>query len=620
MRWIARFPGKDAQEMKTNREAAAILIIMAAAVSLGFTSTGNWQKRMAGILEPQINCILADRKDNNVLYVGTSQALYMSNNQGRSFQPTLRIQGSEKGINYIYQEASHPVILSPAVGGTQNLEILSPPRRRGQDDHNDDGVIYAATDSGLYTSDNQGKKWQSIFNPADTKARRNFTVFKDEKVFYAGTLGGLYHKYPGNPNWERERGDLGNTPIYKILADDQYYYFVNDRRLFRKKKENDELKVIFDAGVNSNEDLADENEETTLPQRKIKDFLAASSFLLVANDGISYSLDQGQTWKSLPTAGLPNNALTSIAIKSSDIISHGSARGVILMNEVMKDPDPSPSSGAQDDPLKLEKIDSGVIYAGTTKGVFQFVDNHWAPLYQGMETDFIQALTLDNEGTLYAATARGLFFRPAEKTLALDTLARHPDDPAKAGEEGSPRSFAGVQNDISNFNNEPSIREVQNWAIDYAEVHPNKIKGWRRGAKYRAIMPTVSVGLDRDATEYFHWDSGPNPDNLLKGRDFMDWDFSISWDFGDLIWNPDQTSIDSRSKLMVELREDIMDQVTRLYFERRRVQVEMREPSTDSQEKLDQEMRLAELTALIDSLTGGAFSERIEKWKKQRVF
>ena len=66
--------------------------------------------------------------------------------------------------------------------------------------------------------------------------------------------------------------------------------------------------------------------------------------------------------------------------------------------------------------------------------------------------------------------------------------------------------------------------------------------------------------------------------------------------------------------MMVELREDILDQVTRLYFERRRIQVELVTlASIDIQMKMDKEMRLAELTALIDAFTGGEFSKRLSR-------
>ena len=92
----------------------------------------------------------------------------------------------------------------------------------------------------------------------------------------------------------------------------------------------------------------------------------------------------------------------------------------------------------------------------------------------------------------------------------------------------------------------------------------------------------------------------------------MDWDVSLSWDFGDFIFSSDQTSIDSRSKLMVELREDVLDQITRLYFERRRMQIELLSAQfPDPPIPFDRQMRIDELTALIDALTGGGFSEAV---------
>ena len=122
------------------------------------------------------------------------------------------------------------------------------------------------------------------------------------------------------------------------------------------------------------------------------------------------------------------------------------------------------------------------------------------------------------------------------------------------------------------------------------------------------------MGLDRDAADLFHWNTGANPDELQKGRDFIDWDVSLSWDLADFVWSTDQTTIDSRSKLMVELREDILDQVTRLYFERRRIQMELiTNEFLNPPLMIDKEMRIAELTALIDAFTGGEFSKRIVK-------
>lgn len=576
--------------MKHGKRGAVVLMLVAV-VNLGFADTGSWQKSMGGILEPQINSILPDPQDNHLIYAGTEKALYLSTDQGRTYRPILQIQGSDKSINCIYKQpwGKH---------------------------------LYAATGSGVYATDNAGLSWTNIFSPSEAEARQCFAVYKEKDVLYVGTLGGVYRKGGSGAVWHRESGDLGNEPIYQIDADEQYIYFAADRRIFRKKKDGGgEVKVIFDAGL-AGEDSAEEGAEDEaglLPRRHIKDFVVADSVLYAANDGVSYSRDQGQTWQSLPVVGLtPTSAITAVAVDQNNAPSHGTGDVILTSSSgAGQDLDPSPR---QEDEARLrmtpqDLISRGVIYAGTIQGVFKFAGTRWVPLYKGMETNAVNDLVKAGPGPLYAATSQGVFYLADEAALTRDVT---PADlnviPAEAGIHKMTPEF--YENISRRFEDEPSIQDVQRLAIAYAEVHPSKIEQWRRGAKYRALLPTLSAGLDRDATERFHWDSGGTPDRLLEGRDFMDWDLSVSWDLADLIWNPDQTSIDSRSKMMVELREDIMDQVTRLYFERRRVQVEAaaaeKSAVMDPQVQFDRQLRVAELTALIDSLTGGRFSERIE--------
>ena len=65
---------------------------------------------------------------------------------------------------------------------------------------------------------------------------------------------------------------------------------------------------------------------------------------------------------------------------------------------------------------------------------------------------------------------------------------------------------------------------------------------------------------------------------------------------------------------MVQLRDDVLDEVTRLYFERRKLQIELKQdPPKDVDEYIEKELRLQELTANIDAMTGGWFSREIER-------
>lgn len=140
--------------------------------------------------------------------------------------------------------------------------------------------------------------------------------------------------------------------------------------------------------------------------------------------------------------------------------------------------------------------------------------------------------------------------------------------------------------------------------IRYAEVYPEKIEDWRKKAKVMAMLPEVSVDYDKTVYTY--------------GGDFLigpyDWGVNFKWDLADLVWNPSQTSIDVRSKLMVQLRDDIMNEITRTYFERRRLLVERHfSPPSDERLKIETELRIQELTADLDALTGGYFSEQVNR-------
>jgi hypothetical protein len=55
-----------------------------------------------------------------------------------------------------------------------------------------------------------------------------------------------------------------------------------------------------------------------------------------------------------------------------------------------------------------------------------------------------------------------------------------------------------------------------------------------------------------------------------------------------------------------------MDEVTKLYFERIRVKMEINNASIEDTRKIqEKELKLQELTASLDALTGGYFSSRL---------
>ena len=152
---------------------------------------------------------------------------------------------------------------------------------------------------------------------------------------------------------------------------------------------------------------------------------------------------------------------------------------------------------------------------------------------------------------------------------------------------------------------------VQAAAIRYAEVHPGKISRWRALARWRGLFPHFTVGLDqdRDPTIVSSTTAGITKFSVGPERKAVSLDFGFTWDLANLVWDSAQTSIDVRSRLMVQLRQDILEEVTRLYFERKRLLHEFQAtPSVDPVLRQERSLRIAELTAQLDALTGGFFT------------
>jgi len=189
----------------------------------------------------------------------------------------------------------------------------------------------------------------------------------------------------------------------------------------------------------------------------------------------------------------------------------------------------------------------------------------------------------------------------------------------------SPHSLDNIQKLLTS---EPNVREVQKAVIKYSNTRNGKIRLWQTSSRLRALLPDISTSWGAKQGNNIDLDRGgtKDPDQYIAGPNDWDKDFDIdfTWDLGDILFSPSQTSIDVREKLMVELRDELVSEVTRLYFERRRLQFELLVQKPTGQEALKDWVRLDELTAQIDGMTGGMFTKKIKHQftfeKQLRVF
>lgn len=182
-----------------------------------------------------------------------------------------------------------------------------------------------------------------------------------------------------------------------------------------------------------------------------------------------------------------------------------------------------------------------------------------------------------------------------------------------------------VQQLLSKFDYEPKIKDVQKAAIEYAKIRPDLVNSLIKRIHYKALLPKFQVTLDRKLNDRQRFATstnstissstgniytGPNDESLyLYTYDDLGLKFSADWQLSELVFDSDELRVPSINKDMVNLRNDIVSEVTKIYYDRRRIQLELLvSPPQDPKERIKQELKIQELTAQLDGLTGGYFS------------
>ena len=83
----------------------------------------------------------------------------------------------------------------------------------------------------------------------------------------------------------------------------------------------------------------------------------------------------------------------------------------------------------------------------------------------------------------------------------------------------------------------------------------------------------------------------------------------LEWRLDKLVMSSEQIRVINETGKANKMREKVLDEVTRLYFDRRRLQVDnLLNPPSSLTDQIEMELRLQEMTANLDALTGGEFS------------
>ena len=176
-----------------------------------------------------------------------------------------------------------------------------------------------------------------------------------------------------------------------------------------------------------------------------------------------------------------------------------------------------------------------------------------------------------------------------------------------------------VQRELDALKDEPSIKDAQRAALGFFNVDPRSVQAMRSRASMKGLMPSFEAryrmnqsNLDVD-TRNTTIDSDPFLFDTVQGS-VQEIQLGLRWDLPSLVFNAEVLDVGS----LAILQESLLKEVTRLYYTRRRLQIDLiLNPAKDPGTRISKELRIDELTSTLDAMTGELFS-RAKEAKSQR--
>lgn len=194
--------------------------------------------------------------------------------------------------------------------------------------------------------------------------------------------------------------------------------------------------------------------------------------------------------------------------------------------------------------------------------------------------------------------------------LALTLGVLHAD-PAWSAEP----EFRSAAELLDTFKGEPSVREVQLMTMDYSKTDPSYVEAWLKAGATTNLLPKIDLWYAYGDGQGDDYDYVSN--EALLDKTSVDNKNTITakaqWNFSKALMSSERIRVISEAQDVVKLRDKVLEEVTRLYFERRKLQVDMLLYSGDFKSQVKNELRLQELTAQLDAYTGGRFGKALRK-------
>ena len=177
-----------------------------------------------------------------------------------------------------------------------------------------------------------------------------------------------------------------------------------------------------------------------------------------------------------------------------------------------------------------------------------------------------------------------------------------------------PESIDSILQDLAG--SEPSVHEAVAAALRYANYEDKDIAQWKKNVRRRNWLPEVSVEVGEREYPADSWGIASNvdrfgirkPDDLHfsdRVEQFDRYGVELRWELGTLLFDRDQVLISEEARMRADDRNEVIKEVTQIYYDRLQLLIEQRQQKPASERKaIELQLKIAEMTELLNMLCG----------------
>ncbi|MEE2755531.1 MAG: hypothetical protein VYA30_02665 [Myxococcota bacterium] len=166
---------------------------------------------------------------------------------------------------------------------------------------------------------------------------------------------------------------------------------------------------------------------------------------------------------------------------------------------------------------------------------------------------------------------------------------------------------------------EPTVQEAQRAALSFFNIDARSVQAMRSRASVKGLMPQVearyrqnrsNLGVDTRNTTI---QDDPFLFDAVDGT-VHEFQVGLRFNLPSLVFNSEVLDVGS----LAILQEGVLKEVTRLYYTRRRLQIDLLlNPPRDAATLMSKQLRIDELTSTLDAMTGELFTRAARRYERR---